>query len=65
MLLARDDAFVMRKLFTFKNKRHMPKWLAVALSYLLRVAGWTYRVTIEDPAGVMDAVLSGERFVLA
>lgn len=65
MLLARDDACVMRKLFTFKNKRHMPKWLAVALSYLLRVVGWTYRVTIEDPAGVLDAVLSGERFVLA
>ncbi len=54
-----------RKFFTFKNKRHLPTWLAVVLSWFLRLVGMTYRVKFDDPHGVLDKLLSGSKFVIA
>lgn len=54
-----------RKIFTFKNKRHMPVWLARVLAGVLRVWSLTLRVTLEDPHGVLaDNVLPPRIFAL-
>ena len=44
----------MAKWFTFKNKRHIPGWLAKVLAGVLRLYAWTFRVRYEDPYGIMD-----------
>ncbi len=44
----------MAKWFTFKNKRHIPRWLARVLAGVLRLYAWTFRVRYEDPFGIMD-----------
>ncbi len=44
----------MSKIFTFKNKRHLPKPLAWLLAGVLRLYAWTFRVRIEDPHGVLS-----------
>jgi|LSQX01.1.fsa_nt_gb lysophospholipid acyltransferase (LPLAT)-like uncharacterized protein len=38
----------MAKLFTLKNKRRMPKWLAFLAACLVKCWSLTYRVTIKD-----------------
>lgn len=43
----------MRKVFTLKNKRHLPKPLAWLLAGVLRLYAWSFRVCIEDPHGVL------------
>ncbi len=43
-----------RKIFTFKNKRHMPKWLAYILAVFLKIYSWTFRMRIVDPSGVFE-----------
>lgn len=42
-----------RKIFTFKNKRHMPKWLAYILAGILKIYSWTLRTRIVDSYGVL------------
>ena len=54
----------MGKIFTFKNKRHMPKWLAWLLAGFLKLYSWTFRVRIEDPHGVFPQV-TGRAFAVA
>ena len=43
-----------RKIFTFKNKRHMPKFLAWVLAFLLKLYAWTFRVRIVDLDGAIQ-----------
>ena len=43
----------MNKLFTLKNKRHLPKPLAWILAGVMRLYAWTFRVRIEDPHGIL------------
>ena len=40
-----------RRIFTLKNKRHMPNWLAGILAFLFRVISLTYRVKVVDEEG--------------
>ena len=40
-----------RKIFTFKNKKHMPSWLAGLLAGLVKLLAMTYRLRIDDPHG--------------
>lgn len=42
-----------RKLFTFKNKRYMPLWLARVLAWLMQIWSWTFRINLIDPHGVL------------
>lgn len=37
------------KLFTLKDKRHMPTWLAGILAFIIKLISLTYRVTYDDP----------------
>lgn len=39
------------KLFTLKNMRHMPLWLARLLAWLVKLTALTYRVTVVDDEG--------------
>lgn len=43
----------MKKFFTLKNKRRLPKPLAWLLAGVMRLYAWTFRVRIEDPHGVL------------
>ncbi|MDD4097314.1 MAG: lysophospholipid acyltransferase family protein [Lentisphaeria bacterium] len=38
-------------MFTLKNKRHMPVWLAWLLARLVGLYAWTFRVRYDDPDG--------------
>ena len=58
-MLAIGPSLAMRKIFTFKNKRHLPKWLAWILAGILKLYSWTFRIHIEDPHGVLPQF--GER----
>lgn len=40
-----------KKLFTLKNKRHLPKGLAWLFACLIKLIAWTYRVKVIDPHG--------------
>ena len=42
------------KLFTFKNKRHMPTWLAAILAFLVKMISLSYRVSYDDPEGWLE-----------
>ena len=46
-----ESAFMARKIFTFKNKKHMPMWLAGLLAGLVKLIAMTYRLRVEDPHG--------------
>lgn len=39
------------KIFTFKNKRHMPSWLAGILAFIAKSFSLTFRVSFDDPEG--------------
>ena len=54
----------MKKIFTFKNKRDLPRPLAWLIAGLLRLYAWTFRVTIDDPHGVLPR-LANQAFVFA
>ena len=43
----------MNKIFTFKNKRHLPRPLAWLLAGFLRLYAWTFRVKVDDPYGAI------------
>lgn len=53
------------KIFTFKNKRHMPKALAYLLAGLLKLYAWTLRVHFVDPNGVVKDLADRKGLVLA
>lgn len=36
-------------IFTLKNKRHMPTWLAAILAFIVKMISLTYRVSFDDP----------------
>ena len=38
-------------IFTLKNKRHMPTWLAAILAFIVKMISLTYRVSFDDPDG--------------
>ena len=42
-----------RRIFTLKNKRHMPKWIAFLAACLCRLWAWTFRVEVVDPHGFL------------
>lgn len=46
-----ERAFMSRKIFTFKNKRHVPVWLAGLLAGLIKVISFSYRLRLDDPHG--------------
>ena len=50
-----------RRIFTLKNKRHMPKWLAFLAACLVRLWTWTLRVEVVDPHGFLDPDRTGGR----
>ena len=50
-----------RRIFTFKNKRHMPKWIAFLPACLVRLWTWTFRVEVVDPYGFLDPNRTGGR----
>jgi lysophospholipid acyltransferase (LPLAT)-like uncharacterized protein len=43
-----------RKIFTFKNKRHLPTWLAALLAAFVKMVAMTYRLRIDDPHGYLS-----------
>lgn len=43
-----------RKIFTFKNKRRMPTWLAWLFALFVKGIQCTYRVDVEDPHGFLE-----------
>lgn len=45
------------KIFTLKNKRHMPKGLAWLFACVLQLVAWTYRFRIEDPHHYLEKML--------
>ena len=49
----------MGKIFTFKNKRHLPKPLAWLLVMLLKLYAKTLRVTFDDPEGWLSGDTQG------
>ncbi|MBP5638798.1 MAG: lysophospholipid acyltransferase family protein [Victivallales bacterium] len=54
-----------RRIFTFKNKRKMPGWLAFLAAWLIRFVAWTYRVSIESPKPIKEFVEDKEPCVVA
>ena len=52
-----------RRIFTLKNKRHMPKWLAFLAACLVRLWTWTFRVEVVDPHGFLNPERTGGRIV--
>ena len=42
-----------RRIFTLKNKRHLPKWIAFLVAGLVRLWAWTFRVEVVDPHGFL------------
>ncbi len=42
------------KLFTFKNKRHMPTWMAAIIAFFVKLLSLTYRVSYDDPEGWLE-----------
>ena len=42
----------------------MPTWLAVVLSWFLRLIGSTYRVHFDDQYSIMPSILAGNKYVL-
>jgi lysophospholipid acyltransferase (LPLAT)-like uncharacterized protein len=42
-----------RRIFTLKNKRRMPGWLAWLFAVLVKLIGRTYRVRVRDDAGLL------------
>lgn len=54
-----------RKIFTFKNKRTMPKWLAYVLAFFLKVYSWTFRVKVIDKSGAQKRTCDGKGVVFA
>ncbi len=54
-----------RRIFTFKNKRHMPKWLAWILAGVLKLYSCTLRFRITGEERVVSEMLSGKPVVLA
>ena len=42
------------KLFTFKNKQHMPTWLAGIIAFFVKLLSLTYRVSYDDPNGWLE-----------
>lgn len=55
----------MSKIFTFKNKKNMPAWLAWLLSMVLRIFGCTLFFRIDDPEGALDKfAISGSGAVI-
>lgn len=54
----------MARIFTFKNKRHLPAWLAWLLAGMLRLYAWTFRFRIVDPEGQLARMRSGSAAVL-
>lgn len=53
-----------RKIFTLKNKRHMPTWLAWLLAWVVKLVSKTYRIDIVDPHDCMG-LLQREASVFA
>ena len=49
-----------RRLFTLKNKRHMPAWLGWLLARLVGLYGWTFRVRYDDPDGWLESGSPGQ-----
>ncbi len=49
----------MGKIFTFKNKRHLPKPLAWILVMLLKLYAKTLRITLDDPEGWLSGETQG------
>lgn len=54
-----------RRIFTFKNKRRMPKWLAWVLAGVLKLYSCTIRFRILGEEHVVEEMLSGKPVVLA
>ena len=50
-----------RRIFTLKNKRHMPKWLAFLATCLIRLWAKTFRVEVVDPHGFLSSERDGAR----
>ena len=44
-----------RRFFTLKNKRHMPRWLAWLLAWLLKLYFKTLRLKVEDSEGWLES----------
>ncbi len=57
-------SFCMAKIFTFKNKRHVPRWLAAIIAGLMRLYAWTIRCKINDPQGILAQAAAGNPVVL-
>ena len=53
-----------RRIFTFKNKRNVPPWLAWLAACIVRVVAWTYRVRYTGPKPV-EEMLGEEPQVIA
>ncbi len=43
-----------KRIFTFKNKRHLPRSLAWLFATVSRVFIWTYRIRVVDENGLID-----------
>lgn len=43
-----------RRIFTFKNKRHMPRWIAFLFARLIHWCRCTYRIRTVDPSGYLQ-----------
>ena len=53
-----------RRIFTFKNKRNVPPWLAWLAACFVRLVAWTYRVRTTSPKPV-EEMLGDEPQVIA
>ncbi len=53
-----------RRIFTFKNKRNVPPWLAWLAACVVRLVAWTYRVRYTGPKPV-EEMLGKELQVIA
>ena len=48
---AKGNTVQKKGVFTFKNMRHMPAWMAGFMAFLVKMVSLTYRVKIDDRGG--------------
>ena len=54
-----------RRIFTFKNKRNVPPWLAWLAACVVRLVAWTYRVRYTGPKPIEEMIAADEPHVVA
>ena len=54
-----------RRIFTFKNKRNVPPWLAWLAACVVRLVAWTYRVRYTGPKPIEEIMVADEPQVVA